>query len=1050
MNLKYASELLICSSAITLCCISVSRADTTVNGDRSAPLSTSSAGDVTIAADATLDVTGSDPLTLDDNSTITIEEDGAVHADDADARNGINVAAGTNGSIVIDGVLRVEEDFVPDDDDGDGKPDGPIAQASDRTGISVNSSSGSITNEGVIYVEGLNSAGIRFQDGWSGEFDNTGSITVVGDGSVGIVTGDVATDFSVGGSVSSVGANSQVLLIDGDVSGRVIIDGSLTKRNSYTNDDGGTYTLSRSQLRAVAPAVEVTGSVANGILIDAPPINTDDDNDDEDGDGIDDSEETTGSITSYGESPALLIGGADDIVIGGGQTRDGTYSLGVDGTINAYGSYSTFDATAVVIGGEGGSVDLSSGISVGGTIRATTPDASALALLINDGANVPDLYVSGQISAVISSTGEGSAIAVRDLSGTLSQIDNTGAIIVSGAAEDETIALDLSNNTTGVTILQYLNEIDAEAYAEELEDEDYDPDSPTIYARITGDILTGSGNDLIEASTGTIRGDVWLGDGDDQMILSGNADFAGDLYAEAGDFSLSMSDSARFDGLVDVAGGQATLFIADNAIFSGTTANSAQMSATVTGGLLQVADGESMVLDTLDVSSGGRIGVILDGDSQTSSNFVVNTATFATGSGLDVEIDDILGAEGTYTVLTANTLTGASELTLDAGELPLLYSASLATDATTIAVSVERRTAEELGLTKPQTAAFDAMLATAATNSYLERSLLQAEDIGELQHQIDQLLPDYNGGIFDFVARSSALSARRITDTVGYYDEWPIGIWVEPLIFRGSKNGDGTAGYKNDGWGVSGGWERRLGGMYLGLSGSWISGSVDTGDYQSTDVSKYEVAGHWRMQNGNFNAFARAGYYWAKMDFSGTFNGAIDGDEFSYGSASDWSGKGYTALAGASYGFDVSTSLSLRPKVVLEYYQLDEKGYETSADTDALALYVEGRSSDRTTVTPSMILGYRLENEPASHHPLTIEFEAGYQSILSGGLGSVTANFEDGESFTIEPSDMSGGWTTEARIRSGAWDGAWQIAVGAQQTDGDVDLSARISINVAF
>lgn len=1050
MSSRTARTLLRCSSILALCSAQAAFGQTTVSSDRSTPIRTSTTGDVTISEDVTLDVEGSAPITIDSGNLVTIEEDAEVIADDADGRSGVIIAAGNNGRIVNDGAIYVLEDFVPDDDDNNGSPDGPVASAMNRVGILGNSTRGRIENNGTVLVEGLNSYGVKLADGWAGTFDNAGSIGVIGDNSIGIHTQEVATDLSIGGSVSVVGAGSQVVVIDGDVAGSLIIDGALTKARSYTNDDGGSYSLSRSQLRVATPAVEVRGSVSGGILFDAPPLNLDSGNDDEDNDGIDDADETTGSITTYGESPALVIGSADAIVIGAGQARDGVFSLGVDGSISASGSYSTFDATAVVIGGQGGSVDLTDGIGVGGSITATTPDASALALLINADSNVPSLYVSGTISAVISSTGEGSAVAVRDLSGTLTEIDNTGTISVTGASEDETVALDLSRNTTGVTIRQYLNAVDADAYADELEDEDYDPNNPTIYARITGDILTGSGDDRVIASTGRIRGDSWLGSGDDSIALSGNAQYIGKIYSETGTFDMTMSDSSIFQGLLDTNNQLAQLTLADDATFSGYTANAEQLSVVVNGGLFQAADGRTLTVDSLNVGSSGAIGIIIDSEEGTASTIEANTATFASGAGVDVAIDDVLGAEGSYTVLTAGTLTGAGDLDLRTDELPLLYSAALDVGTNSIAVTIDRVSAEELGLTVNQAAAYDAILAAAEEDDYLARSILQSDDITALQTQFDALLPNYNGGVFDFVTRSSALSAQRITDRIGFFEEWPVGVWLEPLYFRSNTAGTQGAGFDVNGWGLSGGWEKKFGNLYAGISGSWISGSSKTEDFQSTDLTKYEAAVHLRYQSGQFNAFARAGYFWVSADFVGTFTGEIDDSEFTYGSTAAWSGQGYTGLFGLSYGINAGDRFTLRPKIVLDYYKLDEDGYETSADSDAIALTVGDRASDRISVKPSLIASYRLQSEPENEQPFTIEVEGGYRSVLSGRLGTVTANFEDGDSFTLTPDDYANGWAVEARVRAGAWDHAWQIGVGAEQSNGDIGFTGRASLNVAF
>lgn len=1051
MTKSYVSSLA-SVSILALAVASPALADTTISADSTKALATSSSGNVTIAEDVAMTVKGSTPLTIDSNNTITIEDDATVTSDAANGRTGVLMASGTNGTLSNAGSILVEEDFVPADDDGNAKPDGPVASASNRTGIDVQSTTGTIDNSGTVYVEGLNSTGVRFADGWTGSFDNSGTIGVIGDNGIGISTGSTAGDFTVGGNVTAVGEGARALVIDGDVGGNLIIDGTVTKAASYTNDDGSTMVLSRSALRVSSPAVQVTGNVAGGILIDAPPLNLDSDNDDEDNDGIDDSDETTGSITSYGESPALVIGSEQDITIGGVQARDGIYSLAIDGTVSSNGYYSTFDTTAVVIGGQGGTVDLTNGISVGGTLRATTTDSKAVALLINEGVYAPSLFVSGQVTAGISSSGEGSAVAVRDLSGTLARVDNTGFISVSGAAEDETVALDLSRNTTGVSIYQYLSPEDEDARAEEMEDEDYDPSNPTIYTSITGDILTGSGNDLIDVASGKIAGETWFGTGDDTLNLYGDSRYSGTVHSGGDNLAVNLAGTAKFSGTIDAGGTPAVLTIDDSATFTGAITGGEQLTANVNSGLMQAANGETLTFANLSVGSEGSIGVVIDPDDQTSSSFVVNSADFEQGAGVAVNIQNVIGDDATYTILTADQMTGADGLEFRTDSIPLIYSASLASSDQSISVSLHRKTADELGLTKPQSSAYEAILGAAANDSYLEASILQADDMPALQSQFDQLLPDYAGGVFDFVMRSSRLATRRIADGIGQYDDMPVGVWLEALYFNGGAKGGEIVGYDNNGMGISGGWERKLGysDVYAGLSGSWFKGKVSTGSYQDVDASKLEVGAHVRGNFGPIYAFARASYLRASMDSENTFTGTISDVDFTYTNTADWKGSGFTGTAGGYYDIALNRSFSLKPKAVLAYYRLKEDGYTQSGDSDAIEATVSGRTSTALTLEPALVASMKLENRPASENPMTFELEGGYRSVLSGGLGSVRASYDEGDEFTLDPASLKGGWTAEARIHGGGWDHLWQLAVGAEDTQGKFGMNARASLNVAF
>ncbi|OJW67834.1 MAG: hypothetical protein BGO57_01750, partial [Sphingomonadales bacterium 63-6] len=826
--------------------------------------------------------------------------------------------------------------------------------------------------------------------------------------------------------------------------------GTIIKARSFTTDDDDTLTLSRSDLRVVAPAVSIEGNVEGGIIVANRPYDLDSTDEDEDNDGVDDDEETAGAITSYGASPALVIGGATDIEIGSVTGRDGTFSLVVDGTVQSNTHYSSFDTTALVIGGQGGSVTMEDGIGVSGTIQASTNDSAATALLINAGSIVPNLYNSGTIKAYVQSSGEGQVTAVRDLSGTLSTVENTGFIYATGSNEDERIALDLGANTSGIAIRQYLNDMDADTKADEEAEDDYDPSSPTIYTAIVGDIITGSGDDLFDISSGTVNGDTWFGAGNDRLLISDDAVYTGDIHSGGGTLEMSLSGTSNYYGVVDAANEAAQITLSDSAVFSGSFENAANASVTVNGGTLAAAQGEVASFGTLDVGVNGSIGVVIDGETGTSSSFDVDSASFADGSIVRVGVTSLAGVDGTYTILTADSLSGTPGLNLSDGyALPLLYTGTLTQDDNTIVLDIHRRSAEELGLTTPQAAAFDAILAQAGEYSLLEASLLQSEDIEGLVGQFDALLPDYAGGVFDFATRASRLAARHISDPAIDYDVSPVSAWIEPIYFRGSKDAGNTAGFKTSGFGLSLGIERNFGFGALGLGFNYVGGSIKNGDLQDIGASEYEFAGHWRLRKGPFAAFARVSAMHVKLSSTRTFETTVDETDYSYETTGDWGGWAFSGMAGASYDIELSPRFSLRPKATVDYYWLKEDGYQEDG-ADMLDLTVGGRTSKALSATTTLTASYRLGRKTRDVTPLTFELEGGRRSVIDSQLGTTSAAFEDGATFLLTPDALKSGWTAEARLLAGGFDYTWQLGVGAEQTQGTVDLSLRAGLSIAF
>ncbi|MFY7837505.1 MAG: autotransporter domain-containing protein [Novosphingobium sp.] len=1042
------------STALALLVPQAALAATTLDADRTTPIKTSDAGDIWIGDDGSITLTnGGTAVTVDSNNTVGIDDGGYIsNTGGKDGDTGIKVNAGTTTEITNTGAITVTETFTGADTDSNGIADGPIASASNRYGIVVGSgatTTGSIANSGTIRVDGLNSGGIVVQSNFTGDITNTGTISVIGDNSVGISTQGVTGDVTVEGTVAVVGQGAQGVVLNGDIDGAFRIQGSVSQASSYTTDSSTTQTLSRTALRTGKAAVEVKGDVTGGIIVASAPYDLSDTDTDEDDDGVTDSSEGVGAISSVGNSPALLVGSADNIVIGAATGRDGAFSLAIDGTVTASSVYSNTDAYAVVIGGQGGTVSMANGIGVSGTVSATTVDEKAVAILINQGATVPALSNSGTISAAISSSGEGAAYAVQDLSGTLTTINNTGFIKVTGSSTDDLRAIDLSANTSGVTIKQYLNAIDKDAQEEEQADDDYDADNPTIYTAITGDIHTGSGNDVLDVASGRIYGDSYLNAGNDQLLLSGDSGYEGDVYFGAGTATMTMAGTSYFEGNIDLAGNLGTLTLGNTARFTGSVSNAGNLDVIVNGGSFGADSATTLNFDSLTVNSGGALNVYIDGEEGTASTINVNTATFATGSKVSATISSLENAEGSYTILTAGTLEGSPSFDATTTELPVLFNGDVTVAGETLVLDVSRKTAAELGLTAPQSAAYEAIYSQATAIEYLGTSLLQVEDVAELQGQFNQLLPDYAGGVFDFVTRSSRLASRHLMDDSSLFDISNAGGWLEPIWFRGSKDETGSAGFKVSGWGLSTGIERITGIGNVGLSFAYTKGDIATGDYQTIDASNYELGAFWRTASGPFYAYAKASVGRVSLSSSRTFTGSVDAATLSYSTTGNWSGWSAGAQGGASYKLDLGGGLAVKPMARFDYYRLAEKGY-TESGSDAIYLDVAKRTSSVLTGTGSMTASWSAGEATRDFRPFTVEVEGGYRSRLAGKLGDTVANFEDGDQFRLVADKMKSGWTAEARVLAGGMDYTWQLAGGAEQVQGSVDYSLRGSLSIAF
>lgn len=1025
--------------------VTPAHADTTVSTATTTPLLTSAAGAVTVAKDGSIKLDSGTAVTVDASKDVTVQEGGTLDMGAGDGAAGIVVNSGTTSNISNAGTIQVLETFTPPDSDKNGIPEGPIAQASNRYGIRVapgGTVTGSVSNTGTITIDGLNSAGIAVDSALTGSVTNTGTIKVKGDNSVGVRTGAVSGNVSAGGTIGVVGSGTQALVVNGDVGGIVKINGSLSQSASYTADDGSTQNLPRSALSTGKAAVEINGNVAGGVIVTTASTSGS-------------TTETTGSIQSVGNGPAIQIGGANNITIGGGTTSAGTYSLGIDGSVAANSTFSSTNAAGVVIGGKGGNVTLTKGIGVTGSVTATTVDSGAVGILINAGSTVGSLYNDGTISAVISQPGIGSSSAIKDLSGTLTAIDNTGDISVTGSSEDQLAAIDVSSNTSGVTIKQYLNSTDAASQTTDKAATGYDPDTAKVYTSIKGNIYTGSGNDTLDVGSGKITGNTFLAGGNDTVKLADDAKYIGDIDFGTGTATMSMAGNSRFTGTLILNDAAGTLTLADKAIYRGTVTGGSQLAVTVNGGTFGANAATTTTIKSLDVGANGTLGVYVDGDTGTSSKLIATTANFATGAKITAKVTSLAKAEGTYTVLSAGTLTGGSNISTAALALPVLFKGTVAAVGNDLTLTIARKSASEIGLNVPQSQAYAAILANAAKDTLLQSSLLQAADTATLQTQFNQMLPDYAGGSLDLLSRGTRLAARRIDDDSSWFTISGAGAWLEPIYFKGKKTAGVTQGYNNSGGGLSLGFEKALSFGHVGASFTYFSGTSTTDATQKVKVSDIEVAGFWRLASGPFYAYARAGYGRPTFNSTRTFTGTVDSQSFSYGAAGRWKGTLISAAGGISYAIPFGDHFKLKPRATVEYFRLKENGYTETGNTP-MVLTLAGRTSQIANANTTLVASWSSAPGDYENRPFTIEVEGGRRSRISGEVGDTVATFNrgatsGGDTFTLTGQQMPSAWTGEVSLIQGGLDYTWKISGGYEKLEGGgTGYSARASLAIAL
>jgi hypothetical protein len=510
---------------------------------------------------------------------------------------------------------------------------------------------------------------------------------------------------------------------------------------------------------------------------------------------------------------------------------------------------------------------------------------------------------------------------------------------------------------------------------------------------------------------------------------------------------MGMSGTATFVGALDVADQLSTLTIGDTAKFSGTVTGGSQLAVTVNGGTFGASKVTTIAVNTLTVGSGGTVNVYVDNGA--ASLIQANTATFASGSKISATLASLSNVEGRYTVVSAGSLTSAATFEDTSAELPVLFKGELSVSGNNILLDISRKSATELGLTRSQGQAYNAIFANGIANTALGSSLLQASDVSTLQSQFEQLMPDHAGGVFDLVRRGSRLASRHLTDADSLFDISEVGGWLEPIYFKGSKDADGTVGYKTSGFGFSAGLERLTNVGYVGFSIAYIGGNVKTGDYQEVKSQDWEIGAFWRRSAGPLYTYARVAAGLVSLSATRSFTGSVDSVDLSYSAYGSWKGLALTGAAGASYRFDLGGNITLKPMASLDYYRLHEGDYQETGSAPMI-LAVDSRNSSALTATTTLTVGWSVGEVTKDYKPLTFELEGGPRSALSGTLGTTTAAFTDGERFSLTADKLKSGWMAEARILESAFDHGWKLAAGAEKTAGGVDYSARASLSVAF
>jgi len=1028
---------------------------------KTSTIASGSADDIIISSAGSITLTSGTGVTLDSNHDVS--NAGTITINDADNVTAILTAPGTTGDITNSGTITLTENYTATDSDSDGDIDGTFAKGAGKTGIWVQSGAahiGNIDHSGTITIEGNQSAGLRLDGALTGNLVSSGSTSIIGDNSYGLLANAVTGNVTLRGATSVVGANSIGAALLGDISGALKIQGSIvsTGYRSTTRPTDVTK-LDADDLLQGGSAVVIAGNVGGGVIFDVPPTLSDTDTDVDD-DGLTDSSEGSASIITYGSAAAVQVGSASvDTVIGAVAADSSGYGLIVNGAIGGYGIYDGVAANGLTIGGLGGNVTIAKGIGIDGTLAAVSYDSNATALrlgsdastgtievggtigatgsalvgtsaraiVIDAGASVNAITISGTVGASALSTEKGTAIAILDASGSVSSLSNTGRISAAGGLTNT--AIDLSANSSGITLTQALASSTATA--------------PSII----GDIKLGSGNDALTVSAGSITGNLTLGAGNDSIALSGTSSLTGNVGFGVGNASLTLSDSAKLTGAVDFGSGSGTLTLGGTSTLSGAISNSGNMAVVLNGGTLNATNTGTVSLASMSASGTSTLGVTINAATNAATLYdVAGAASFASGSQVKVNLTQVGGSAGDYVIIRAASLSGSPTLATST-LLPYLFKGSVSGDSTagTVTLSIAAKSVTDLGLTGSLARAYPAIFNALDNDAAVASAYLGISDGATLTTNLRQMLPDHAGGTFEAVTSGSRATARILSDPNGIYrtKDGRLGFWLQQVGFGGAKSVGNTASYDISGWGAGGGVEYLTDLGAFGGSFAYIHASdSSSSSSNAVDSDQYELAAHWRGQWGPLLGFARVSA--AQIGFTGTRH--FENGDVTRTADGSWDGTLYSATAGASYQVQMGR-LSLRPAVGIDYYRLKEDGYSEAGGGDAFNLTVLGRSSDETTANGTVTAGYDFGSLKPEDGWVRLELEGGRRQIIGGSLGDTVAYFKGGDRFTLVADDRTNGWTGRARLYGGTDTFRVGGEFGAEEQQNHVAISFRATVN---
>ncbi|WAC48024.1 autotransporter outer membrane beta-barrel domain-containing protein [Asticcacaulis sp. SL142] len=984
----------------------VAWADTTVSTATTTPVVTSTGGNVDVTSDGSITLTSGTAVTVDSDNTVTLNGTLEMSGSDSNA-TGVLISGVRSTTVDLSGTINVTDDYTAEDEDDDDLVDGVFAEGTGRYGVRATGlMTGAVDIDSTITVQGNQSYGISLEGGRTGDFIFDGSISVLGDEVVGLnLAGTQAGQTYISGSISATGKDSAAVDISGLIDGALIIDSSISGTGYRYTSIGEDYLdlLEADDLYQNKALVSISNDVTQGVLINGAVTSEDDDNTDENGNGIEDTEEGSASITQYGGNAALLIGSdtkaitLSPIVVGDTAIEPDEINHGLDirGSIASYGIYEGIDSTAVQIAGLGHDATITNGISISGSVGSTAYEGIARGLSLLAGAQVGRLDISGSLGASSTTTDYDTAYALDIASGAnLSALNiKTGGSITAygyGTTANATAIRDQSNSLTSITVNGSITA--------SITPGDEDEDDVTDTAVNRGVAIDLSGNTV---ATNLNITDEYPDDDDYAAPY-----IAGDVKFGSGNDSLSLSGGYLY-GNVDFGAGTNSLNLSDDAILLGKLTGAGTVAVDIADARLGLSAGSQLNLSSLHLGSEAELYMVLQTQSPDTPILINSgTTTFDDGAALYLSLDEIIQTPTRFTLLTGSNIDyGTLDLADMDENVPWLYKVALATGEanTNLYADFRVRTQAESGLNVNEYSALSAILTAAATDDDTTTTLLAETTRYGFAKVYTAFLPDYSGENLLTLSKGHQALNQSLAKQSFLPDVGQTQYWLQEYGYSLKREREETTGFESTGFSFAGGAERGLGshqaiGVYVSYTTTSPQDTYATAN-ETTSAEDITVGGYWRVNAGKLKGWASAGMgrtmFKSERELLSDYSALI--------STGKWNGYSLSGNFGASYETSLGP-VSVKPVVSVDYYGLKEDAHTETGGGSSFDLSVDDRTSHLASAAAILYLG-RAKTDAL----IRPEAWVGYRSNFSVNIDDTVARFGSGTPFTLTGGDIKGG-----------------------------------------